>query len=128
MIRDASQATHLNGRFSWTSDAIGVKLREKLDKEYTPGEVDGEARVLRRLGLLPMGVEYGKLLVDLLMEQVAGFYDPASRRLYIADWLPMEMQRPALAHEIQHALHVPVERGGLLALLAELIVRDPARV
>ncbi|MGZ3443292.1 MAG: hypothetical protein ACXVDD_27415, partial [Polyangia bacterium] len=25
-------------------------------------------------------------------------------KLYIADWLPLEMQRPALAHEIEHAL------------------------
>ena len=38
------------------------------------------------------------------MEQVAGFYDPFAAKLYIADWLPLEMQRPALAHEIEHAL------------------------
>ena len=38
------------------------------------------------------------------MEQVAGFYDPFAGKLYIADWLPLEMQRPALAHEIEHAL------------------------
>jgi hypothetical protein len=85
-------------------DAIGEKLREKLNKEYTPDEVDGEARVLKRLGLLPYDIDYGRLLVDLLMEQVAGFYDPLARRLYIADWLPMDMQRPALAHELAHAL------------------------
>src|SRR6266550_4633918 len=36
--------------------------------------------------------------------QAAGFYDPFAQRLYIADWLPLEMQRPALAHEIEHAL------------------------
>src|SRR5439155_857876 len=27
-----------------------------------------------------------------------------AQKLYIADWLPLEMQRPALAHEIEHAL------------------------
>jgi hypothetical protein len=85
-------------------DEIGVKLRARLDEEYTPAEIDAEARVLRRLGLLPAGVDYAKLLLDLLMDQVAGFYDPHARRLYIADWLPMEMQRPALAHELAHAL------------------------
>jgi hypothetical protein len=85
-------------------DAIGAKLRERIGKEYTPEEVRVEARTLKRLGLLPADADYEKLLIDLLMEQVAGFYDPYERQLYIADWLGMELQRPALAHEIEHAL------------------------
>ena len=85
-------------------DEIGVKLKERIGKEYTAEEVRTEARVLKRLGLLPPDVDYEKLLLDLLMEQVAGFYDPFAAKLYIADWLPLEMQRPALAHEIEHAL------------------------
>jgi len=87
-----------------TRSEIGAKLKERLDKEYTPDEVRSEARVLKRLGLLPADADYGKLLLDLLMEQVAGFYDPFAGKLYIADWLPLEMQRPAMAHEIEHAL------------------------
>jgi hypothetical protein len=85
-------------------DEIGQKLRERIGKEYTPDEVRGEGRVLKRLGLLPPDADYEKLILDLLMEQVAGFYDPFASKLYIADWLPLEMQRPALAHEIEHAL------------------------
>jgi hypothetical protein len=85
-------------------DEIGAKLKERIGKEYTPEEVRTEARALKRLGLLPPDVDYEKLLLDLLMEQVAGFYDPFAGKLYIADWLPLEMQRPALAHEIEHAL------------------------
>ncbi len=85
-------------------DEIGAKLKERIGKEYTPEEVRTEARVLKRLGLLPPDVDYEKMLLDLLMEQVAGFYDPFAAKLYIADWLPLEMQRPALAHEIEHAL------------------------
>ncbi|MCA1663173.1 MAG: hypothetical protein LC659_02670, partial [Myxococcales bacterium] len=85
-------------------DEIGAKLKDRIGKEYTAEEVRTEARVLKRLGLLPADVDYEKLLLDLLMEQVAGFYDPFAGKLYIADWLPLEMQRPALAHEIEHAL------------------------
>jgi hypothetical protein len=85
-------------------DEIGAKLKERIGKEYTADEVRGEARVLKRLGLLPQDVDYEKMILDLLMEQVAGFYDPYAGKLYIADWLPLEMQRPALAHEIEHAL------------------------
>lgn len=87
-----------------TRDEIGAKLKDRIGKEYTPDEVRIEARVLKRLGLLPADVDYEKLLLDLLMEQVAGFYDPFAGKLYIADWLPLEMQRPAMAHEIEHAL------------------------
>ncbi len=85
-------------------EAIGVKLKERLAKEFAPGEVAAEGRVLKRLGLLPPDADYEKLIIDLLMEQVAGFYDPFAAKLYISDWLPLEMQRPALAHEIEHAL------------------------
>ena len=37
--------------------------------------------------------------------QVAGFYDPYTKTLYVADWLPLEMQRPAMAHEIELTIH-----------------------
>jgi hypothetical protein len=83
---------------------IGQKLKERIAKEYTPEEVRNESRVLKRLGLLAPDADYEKLILDILMEQVAGFYDPFVSKLFIADWLPLEMQRPALAHEIQHAL------------------------
>jgi hypothetical protein len=85
-------------------DEIGAKLKDRIGKEYTADEVRQEARVLKRLGLLPADVDYEKMLLDLLMEQVAGFYDPFANKLYIADWLPLELQRPAMAHEIEHAL------------------------
>jgi hypothetical protein len=86
-------------------EEIGAKLKDRIGKEFTTTELRDEARVLKRIGLLPQDVDYEKLLLDLLMEQVAGFYDPYAGKLYIADWLPLEtMQRPALAHEIEHAL------------------------
>jgi hypothetical protein len=84
---------------------IGDRLKAKLHEEYKPSELEAEARVLHRLGLLPPSVkDYPQLILDLLMEQVAGFYDPETRKLYIADWLPLELQKPALAHELEHAL------------------------
>ncbi len=83
---------------------IGLKLRERIAKDYSKDEVQVESAVLKRMGLLPLDADYEKLLFDLLTEQVAGFYDPYAKTLYIADWLPLDMQRPALAHEIEHTL------------------------
>lgn len=85
-------------------EQIVEKLQARIAKEYTPEEVRRESGVLKRLGLLPEDMNYEKTLYELLADQVAGFYDPPTRTLFIADWLPIQMQRPALAHEIQHAL------------------------
>lgn len=83
---------------------ISARLRERLAKEYNPDEIQVESRMLKRLGLLPADTDYLKLLDDLLMEQVAGFYDPYTTQLYVADWLDGSLQQPAMAHEIEHAL------------------------
>ncbi|HMU41092.1 MAG TPA: hypothetical protein PKE31_18950 [Pseudomonadota bacterium] len=87
-----------------TREQIVERLKDRIHQDYSPDEVRKESLVLKRMGLLPMDADYEKLLFDLLSEQVAGFYDPYRNMLYLADWLPLEMQRPALAHEIQHAL------------------------
>lgn len=98
------QERHPIQRGVLSRDAIGRHLQARLDREYTPDEVRVEAMMLKRLGLLPDDADYRELLVSLLMEQVAGFYDPDAKKLYIADWLDLAMQRPTLAHELEHAL------------------------
>ena len=85
-------------------DEIRKKLEERLAKEFPKAEIAAEGMVLKRLGLIPADADYLKLVLDLLTDQVVGFYDPFKRQLYIADWMPVDMQRPALAHEITHGL------------------------
>jgi hypothetical protein len=87
-----------------SKDEIRGRLKERMQKEYPPQEIAAEGAVLRRLGLLPEDADYQKLILDLLTDQVVGFYDPFRRQLHIADWMPADMQRPALGHEITHAL------------------------
>jgi hypothetical protein len=85
-------------------DEIRKRLEERLAKEFPRTEIEIEGLVLKRLGLIPADSDYLKLVLDLLSDQVVGFYDPFKRQLYIADWMPIDMQRPALAHEITHGL------------------------
>jgi hypothetical protein len=87
-----------------TRAEIRKRLDERLAKEFPKAEIATEGMVLKRLGLIPPDSDYLKLVLDLLSDQVVGFYDPAKRHLYIADWIPLDMQRPALAHEITHGL------------------------
>jgi len=60
--------------------------------------------VLKKFGLLPREFNMEKLLVDLLREEVAGYYDPKTKTVNLLDWVPLEEQEPVLAHELTHAL------------------------
>jgi hypothetical protein len=82
------------------------RLVERASREHNASELAAEERAFKRWGLLPPDADYAALVVDVLTEQIAGFYDPEDATLYIA-------QRPAgddqwaellLAHEIDHAL------------------------
>ncbi len=85
-------------------DQITKRLLEKVDEEYKPEEITEEERAFKRLGLLPPATNYKQLVLDLLTEQVAGFYDPTAKELYLADWIDTASQRMVMAHEIDHAL------------------------
>lgn len=80
------------------------KVLERIDEEYDAAELAAEALAYKRLGLLAADADYQKTVVDLLTEQIAGFYDPHAGKLYIADWIEPAMQRMVMAHEIGHAL------------------------
>jgi hypothetical protein len=90
----------------------GVKSREevkaylvgRIQEEYPQEQIAREERLLERLGLIPVDLPLYEFMLDLLTEQVAGYYDPDSKTLYIADWIPLEIQKPVMAHELTHAL------------------------
>jgi hypothetical protein len=86
---------------------IRKRLIERVDGEYSAAELAAEELAMKRLGLLPADADYKKLVIDLLTDQIAGFYDPVEQQLYIAGWQQtgMEMFEDILmAHEIDHAL------------------------
>lgn len=100
----------------------GLRFREKVHGAIASGEdvrryaadrlarfyPEAERRVLeeawRLLGLLEPGEKLERRLLDALEEQVAGFYDPATKRLYLRDRLDLALARLVAAHELAHAL------------------------
>lgn len=90
----------------------GIKSREevkaylvsRIREEYPKERIAAEERLLERLGLIPVDLPLYEFMLDLLTEQVAGYYDPDSETFYIADWIPLEIQKPVMAHELTHAL------------------------
>ncbi|MCL5671728.1 MAG: ImmA/IrrE family metallo-endopeptidase [Acidobacteria bacterium] len=79
-------------------------LIHNLHTEYTPQEIHVQQATLRAFGLILPSFDLKSFLVSFYTEQAAGFYDPPTRTMYIADWIPPEMQGMVLAHELTHAL------------------------
>jgi len=83
---------------------IEAFLIERVNKEYPKEEIEKEERLLERLGLIPEELDLYSFMLELLTEQLAGYYDPYSETFYIADWIPLAIQAPVMAHELTHAL------------------------
>jgi hypothetical protein len=79
-------------------------VMKNLDEEVTPADMHAAEVTLKKLGLAPPDFQYRALMVRLLTEQVAGYYEPKSRQFYLADWIDIDGQRPIMAHELTHAL------------------------
>ncbi len=82
---------------------IKARILELIDREYTKDELDAESLGYKRFGLIPQSTDYVKMMVDLLQDQLAGFYDQHEKKLYIAGWTQAGGDM-VMAHEIDHAL------------------------
>jgi hypothetical protein len=87
-----------------TREEILSYLKQRIEKEFPLEEILAEERLLKRLGLIPEDLVLYDFMLELLTEQVAGYYDPYTKTFYIADWLPLAIQKPVMAHELMHAL------------------------
>jgi len=79
-------------------------LVKNLYEQMTTAEMHATEVAYRKFGLAPANFEYRPLIIKVLLEQVAGYYDPVAREFYLADWLELESQKPVMAHELTHAL------------------------
>jgi hypothetical protein len=76
----------------------------KFDEDLPPADLAGLQSALRLFGLIPDSLELRPTMIDLLTEQIAGYYDPDSNALYIpADIQPSQL-RIVVSHELVHAL------------------------
>ncbi len=85
-------------------DEISKFLREHVKESVDEGDLQGEGKVLHKLGLIPASIDYKDFTLKLLTEQVGGYYDPDKKTFFIAGWLPLDQQKPVMVHELTHAL------------------------
>lgn len=79
-------------------------LVKRFDEQSPAAELAAEEQVFKVLGLIPEHLDYRKFLLDLLNEQIVGYYDPRTDVLYVVEGLPKETTAIAISHELIHAL------------------------
>ena len=58
----------------------------------------------KRFGMIPDTLQLQKFMIDLLEEQIVGYYDPKTKVLYVVDGSPREAVNITVTHELVHAL------------------------
>ena len=84
------------------------QVREFLEKEFSeqqPAEqVKGEEAAAKVLGLIPQSMNLQAFLLELLTEQIAGYYDPSTKVLYVVKGQDRAITDVTVQHELVHAL------------------------
>lgn len=87
-------------------DQLRARLVAMAAEEKTATEAVAEGFALQRWGMIPPGLDYQAMLVDVLTEQIAGYYDAQTKKLTLSrsagddpSWAEM-----VLAHELDHGL------------------------
>lgn len=85
---------------------VSAYLGAKLEEELPPGRLEAMHDVYRLLGQVPDTLDLRRLLTALYQEQVAGFFDPDSGKLFVFEGSDVTSAqfRFVLAHEMVHAL------------------------
>lgn len=99
LARRAPVQTALQSR----DDARAFIVRQ-LERELPPERLTGMRASYAALGLLPDTIDLRSLMEELYAEQVVGYYDPETERLYVVEGVDRTALRPVLAHELVHAL------------------------
>ena len=87
-----------------TRDKVNAELRKKFDEDKSNKRMERSELVLKKFGLLDRDFQLRPFLLSLLTEQIAGFYDNKTKTMNLLDWVPIEQQKPVMAHELTHAL------------------------
>jgi hypothetical protein len=76
----------------------------KFAEELPPAELQGATAAYRLFGLIPDSLDLRRTMIDLLTEQIAGYYDPDSDALFIRSDIEPFQFRIVVSHELVHAL------------------------
>jgi hypothetical protein len=85
-------------------DEVREFLERRFREDMPDEEIAGTRAAYRRLGLIPDTLDLRAFMLDLLTEQVVGYYDPETKVLYVVQEAPAEQVSIIISHELVHAL------------------------
>jgi hypothetical protein len=85
---------------------VKARMEAQFTKDNPPVEIANAEDTLKALGLLPADATLGSLYVDMLGSQVAGFYDPEAKQMFVVSKSGTigPIEKATFAHEFTHAL------------------------
>lgn len=89
---------------SQSRDSVRAFLERRFNEELPESELTGMERAYKALGLIPRSMDLRRFMLDLLTEQVAGYYDPKAKTLYVVEGGDEAVTGITIAHELVHAL------------------------
>ncbi|HWR17901.1 MAG TPA: hypothetical protein VN577_23935 [Terriglobales bacterium] len=109
ILKFASEDSELPRREPVKYKLIGKAEAEKffadgLRNSDHARKVQHAEMVLKKFGMLPADFRMSKFLAEDIMSDLAGFYDPREKVMYLLNWVDYRKQRPVMAHELTHAL------------------------
>ncbi len=102
-LRELPAKGPVRGKLVSRAEMVAHVRRDMLS-EVPPDAMTGQAEMLFALGAVPPDFDYEQSLMDLMTAQLAGFYEPKDKTMYLsADLAPAE-RKMTLDHELVHAL------------------------
>ena len=79
-------------------------LLQKFNESTPAEQLRGEEAAYKLFGLIPDSLDLRRFLLELLTEQIVGYYDPATKVLYVVADAPADLIGITITHELVHAL------------------------
>ena len=79
-------------------------LLRKFNEDTPAEDLRGQEAAFKAFGFIPDTLDLRRFLVDLLTEQILGYYDPETKVLYVVKDAPADMTGITVTHELVHAL------------------------
>ena len=91
-----------------TKDRVKEQLKKDMEKYFKGDKLEIRGKLLRKLGIISKDIDYAKEVEGALGEEVAGFYDPDSKKIFVLETslygtIP-GLPSITLMHEQVHAL------------------------
>jgi hypothetical protein len=85
-------------------DAIAARVRADLVRDVPPHALRGQEELLVAFGVVPIDFDYVASTLALLGSELAGFYDPRQKAMFLVGDLGGVELQATLWHELVHAL------------------------